>query len=197
MLELRRCLSRRSYRGRCITPSSESLSWTPTTSGIKSSKLDLALPLGTGQSEKMKTLADFGRPPNPNDPLDPSFNPDEEPAYPESEPEDVPLPDQRLSDPPGITPITMYRALAENAECPELRWRDPASWKASRRQMRLSRRCMSGRPAPMVRDERNIMPTKPSAFGRDTQLRHPSRRNAAKLPGQNRIGKYLSRSIVG
>jgi hypothetical protein len=64
----------------------------------------------------MKTLAASGRPPNPDDPLDPTFNPDEEPSYPEAEPENVPLPDQPLYVPPAITPMTMYRTFATPTE---------------------------------------------------------------------------------
>ena len=55
----------------------------------------------------MKTLAGSDRPRNPDDPLDPAFNPNEEPSYPGAEPEGVPLPDQPLRVPPGITPLTM------------------------------------------------------------------------------------------
>ncbi len=64
----------------------------------------------------MKTLA-VGRPRNPDDPLDPSFNPDAEPSYPESEPEDDPMPGQPLPGPPGITPITMSQAFDKVALC--------------------------------------------------------------------------------
>lgn len=63
----------------------------------------------------MKTPENIGRPPNRDDPLDPSFNPDEEPSYPESEPENVPLPDQPLPGPPAIAPITMQGAFAAAA----------------------------------------------------------------------------------
>jgi hypothetical protein len=56
----------------------------------------------------MKTLARSGRPRNPDDPLDPVFNPNEEPSYPEAEPDGVPLPDQPLRGPPAITPLTMF-----------------------------------------------------------------------------------------
>ena len=55
----------------------------------------------------MKTLAGSGRPRNPDDPLDPDFNPNEEPSYPEPEPDDAPLPDQPLEVPPPITPPTI------------------------------------------------------------------------------------------
>ena len=56
----------------------------------------------------MKMLACSGRPQNPDDPLDPAFNPNEEPSYPEAEPEGVPLPDQPFGVPPGMTPLTMF-----------------------------------------------------------------------------------------
>lgn len=59
----------------------------------------------------MKTFTGPGRPLNPDDPLDPTFNPDEEPSYPEADPEDVPMPDQPLYVPPAITPMTMYQTF--------------------------------------------------------------------------------------
>ncbi len=58
--------------------------------------------------KKMKMFAGPGRPLNPDDPLDPTFNPDEEPSYPEADPEEAPMPDQPLYVPPAIAPIKMY-----------------------------------------------------------------------------------------
>ena len=57
---------------------------------------------------EMKTLTGSGRPRNPDDPLDPNFNPNEEPSYPEAEPNGVPLPDQPLEVPPPIVPPTLF-----------------------------------------------------------------------------------------
>ena len=80
----------------------------------------------------MKTLTGSGRLRNPDDLLDPNFNPNEEPSYREAEPDDEPLPDRPLEVPPPITPLTMFthlghqvRNLEERHEAERRRQLDP------------------------------------------------------------------------
>jgi hypothetical protein len=74
----------------------------------------------------MKILTASARPRNPDDPLDPAFNPDEKPSIPELEPDDAPFPDQPPEVPPASTPLTMFRKFAIAA--PAGRALGPRDW---------------------------------------------------------------------